>query len=76
MTPHPLYTALHTNQITRRQAYRDLFQDTLSEELLARLRNNTNACIIIGNDRFRKQIATMLGRELPTGKRGRPKKQS
>ena len=46
------------------------------KDLLARMRNNTNACIIIGNHRFKKQIATMLGREVPTGKRGRPKKQS
>ena len=76
ITPHPLYTALHGDPITRQQAYRDLFRDTLSEELIARLRNNTNACVAIGNDRFKKQIATMLGRELPTGKRGRPKKQS
>ena len=48
--------------------------DTLSEALLTRLRENTNACTVIGNDRFKEQIATMLGRAVPTGKRDRPKK--
>ena len=53
-----------------------MFRDTLSDEFLTQLRRNTNACTVIGNDRFRKQIAAMLGREVPTGKRGRPRKQS
>ena len=35
---------------------------------------NTTACTIIGNARFKEQIAAMLGRAVPTGKRGRPKK--
>ena len=56
------------------KAYRALYSDTLSEALLTRLRENTNACTVIGNNRFKEQIATMLGRAVPTGKRGRPKK--
>ncbi len=74
LTNHPLYIRLHNELSLRQQAYRGLFCDTLSEELLTRLRENTNACTVIGNGRFKKQIATMLGRALPTGKRGRPKK--
>ena len=73
LTPHALYIGLHPEQRARQYAYRTFFRDTLSEQLLARFRNNTNACTVIGNDRFKEQIATMLGRALPTGKRGRPR---
>ena len=71
---HRLYTSLGTDPATRQKAYRTLFRDTLSDAQLTRLRDNTNACTIIGNDRFKEQIAKMLGRAVPTGKRGRPKK--
>jgi putative transposase len=74
LEPHPLYLGLNTDAATRRKAYRALFRDTLSEAQLTRLRDNTNACTIIGNDQFKAQIAAMLGRSVPTGKRGRPKK--
>ena len=73
LTSHPNYLELHADLAARLQAYRALFSDTLSEALLTRLRENTNACTVIGNDRFKEQIATMLGRAVPTGKRGRPK---
>ena len=74
LTAHANYLGLHADRSARLKAYRDLFSDTLSESLLTRLRENTNACTVIGNDRFKEQIATMLGRAVPTGKRGRPKK--
>lgn len=74
LTSHANYIGLHADRSARLKAYRALFSDTLSEALLTRLRENTNACTVIGNDRFKEQIATMLGRAVPTGKRGRPKK--
>ena len=74
LTSHANYIGLHADRSARLKAYRALFSDTLSEALLTRLRENTNACTVIGNDRFKEQIATMLGRAVPTGTRGRPKK--
>ena len=74
LTPHPSYIELHTHRAARQKAYRSLFSDTLNDALLSQLRENTNACTVIGNDRFKEQISAMLGRALPTGKRGRPKK--
>lgn len=74
LTPHTSYLRLHHDQSARLRAYRALFSDTLSEDLLTQLRENTNACIGIGNDKFQEQIATMLGRTAPTGRRGRPRK--
>ena len=76
LRPHPTYIALHAEQRVRQKAYRALFRDALSETLMTRFRTSTNACAVIGNDHFKDQIATMLGRALPTGKRGRPKNQT
>jgi putative transposase len=75
LTPHPDYLGLDADPVARRHAYRALFSDTLSEELLTRLRENTNACGVIGDDRFKMQLAKRLGRAVPSGKRGRPKKE-
>jgi len=74
VTSHACYLDLHIEPSARRQAYRALFNDTLTKELLAKIRKNTNAGSIIGDNRFRRQIETMLNRAVPTGKRGRPKK--
>lgn len=74
VTPHADYLRLHADKAARLEAYRALFSEVLSEELLTRLRTNTNACTVIGNKLFKEQVAAMLGREVPTGKRGRPKK--
>jgi len=74
VTAHACYLGLHDEPSARRLAYRALFHETLTEELLARIRSRTNAGSVIGDDRFRGQIEAMLGRAVPTGKRGRPKK--
>lgn len=74
LTPHEVYLALHARPDLRRRAYRSLFSDTLGEDLLLRLRHETRICGVIGSDPFRQQIAALLGRTLPTGTRGRPKK--
>jgi putative transposase len=73
LTPHAVYLTLHTEPAARRRAYRTLFRDTLSEELLGCLRHYTNACGVIGTERFKEQIAATLGRPVPAGKRGRPR---
>lgn len=74
LSPHANYLELHTDRSARVEAYRALFSDTLSEELLTRFRKNTNACTVIGNDQFKEQIAAMLGRAVATTRRGRPKR--
>ncbi len=74
ITPHGNYLDLHAEPEARRQAYRALFHDRLSKPLLTRIRKDTNSCSVIGDNRFRRQIEVMLGRAVPTGNRGRPKK--
>ena len=72
ITPHPLYQSLATTQRQRLSAYRALFADEIAPELLALVRNTTNACQVLGNDRFKDQIEAMLGRSVRPGKPGRP----
>jgi putative transposase len=74
VTPHAIYQKLHTDPAQRLAEYRALFANTLSSELLEQLRTQTNACLILGNRRFKAQIASMLGREVEHRKTGRPKK--
>lgn len=74
LTPHADYLALHPDPAARLVAYRALFRDAISEELLKQLRERTNACTVVGSERFRTQIAKTLGRGVPNGKRGRPRK--
>lgn len=73
ITAHACYLDLAVDPSARQQAYRMLFHNVIDEELLARIRKNTNACGVIGDNRFKAQIETMLGRAVPTGKRGRPR---
>ena len=74
LKPHRAYLALHKNARKRQRAYRALFSDVLTDDQLLQIRQCTNAGAVIGNDRFRQQIELMLGRSVPTGKIGRPRK--
>ena len=74
ITEHPCYSDLAGDAASRQSAYRALFRDMLDEAWLKEIRTTTNACGVIGDDRFREQIEAMLGRRLPTGRRGRPAK--
>lgn len=73
ITAHAGYLDLADARSARQHAYRKLFRDLIDEELLTRIRANTNACGVIGDSRFKEQIEAMLGRTMPTGKRGRPR---
>ena len=72
--PHPLYTALAESDAARRSAYRNLFADTLPDDLLSAIRDATNGGFVLGSDHFQKQIAAMVGRRTWPGNSGRPKK--
>ena len=74
ITAHGCYLSLGGDRAARQSAYSRLFHDVLDEKLLASIRKCTNACGVIGDERFKEQIETMLGRRVPTGKRGRPAK--
>jgi putative transposase len=73
ITEHSCYLELHSDPIARLKAYRTLFNDSLSEDLLCRIRKCTNAGSVIGSEKFRQQIEESTGSPVPTGKMGRPK---
>ncbi len=74
ITPHAIYHSLGPNPGQRQTSYRALFADTLTPATLTWLRDTTNACRVLGNDKFKDQIENMLGRSVRPGKNGRPKK--
>jgi len=73
ITAHSCYLELAVDPSARQQAYRALFLNVLDDKLLTRIRRSTNACRVIGDLRFKEQTEAMLGRSVPTGKRGRPR---
>ena len=76
LTTHSIYRSLATTQEQRLSTYRALFADEMSSELLALVRNTTNACRVLGNDRFKDQIESIIGRSVRPGTPGRPAKLS
>jgi putative transposase len=74
VSSHPVYQALATSTDQQQVAYRALFSTDIAPELLATIRSTTNACQVIGNEKFKDQIETMLGRSVRPGKSGRPRK--
>lgn len=73
ITAHPTYLALAENDDERRAAYKALFSDCISQKLLQQIRDNTNACLVLGDDRFKDQIEKMIGHSVRPGKDGRPR---
>jgi putative transposase len=76
LTRHPVYEALHADPVMRPKIYRHLFRDLFSAEELRLIRQRTNACSFLGDDRFKTTIESTLGRTLSTGARGRPARKS
>ncbi|MBU1214986.1 MAG: transposase [Gammaproteobacteria bacterium] len=72
ITDHPLYTALGSEEEECRSAYRALFRAHLDDEALDEIRTATSRGLPLGNDRFREQVESALGRRvglLPRGRR-------
>ena len=74
VTPHSVYLALGTGDIDRRERYQALVQSGLDHDTLNKIRGATNSNMILGNQRFEKEVASMLGRSVVQRKRGRPRK--
>ena len=74
ITPHDCWLLLGEDDIARREAYRDLFRETLEQLDIEHIRHCINTGQPTGNDRFRREIEKALSIRLGQGKRGRPKK--
>ena len=73
LTPHPLYAALGETDEARRAAYRNLFAETLAQDVLTEIRAATDGGFALGGERFQREIAGMLGRRTWRGRPGRPR---
>lgn len=71
-TPHPEYLKLGRGLKERHENYRALFADRLDVRLLEQIRNMTNKGMVVGNERFQKEIEALTGRRVNEKKRGRP----
>jgi putative transposase len=74
VTPHALYGEMAGSAEDRLVAYRALFEDRLSTEVVQRLRDCTNGGFVLGSPRFERHIAAMVGRWTWKGSPGRPPK--
>lgn len=72
ITPHAQWKALGADDELRRQAYRRLFAETMSEENLEAIRYGLRKCLPVGGVAFKSEIEQAAGIRLGTGKRGRP----
>ena len=72
--PHKCYLKLGQSVDERTQAYRELFRHQMDNRLLNEIRDVTNQCRVLGNERFRKEIELALDIKTTPVKQGRPKK--
>ena len=71
--PHPLYLQLGSGSDARLTGYRRLFDTHLGPDLLDAIRATLNQELVLGSDRFRVQIETMLDRQTTAKQKGRPR---
>jgi putative transposase len=75
ITRHERYRALGGTDTARQRRYRELFRHHMENTLLHEIRETTNQCRVLGNDRFREQIDAALQIKATPRRRGRPKKE-
>ena len=68
--PHPEYLALGNTRASRMLAYRSLVGQELQSELITEIRNAANTGLVLGNDKFRKEVEQLTGQRLHHLKRG------
>ena len=71
LNSHPLYRQLGENDEERQEAYRELFLGRMPERTLEQIRHATNKAWVLGDERFKAQIAARTGRRaVPLGRGG------
>ncbi len=68
--PHPEYLALGSNDHRRWQCYRAMFADELGADVVTEIRRTLNTGLVLGNERFRKEIEKLTGQRQHHLKRG------
>jgi len=74
-TPHPEYLSLGKTEFSRLKAYRQLFAQELGSDLISEIRNAVSAGLVLGSDKFRRQVEQLTGQRQSHLRRGpKPKK--
>jgi putative transposase len=74
ITEHPVYLTLGQTAPERRAAYLSLFETSLDERLIARIREAINSDSALGSEAFLEHAEAQLGRSVRVPRRGRPPK--
>ena len=64
IAPHELYNKLGADGLERRHYYAALFEGYIDDATLSQIRAATEAGVVMGNDRFRQEIAEALDRRI------------
>lgn len=62
VVPHEFYQRLGPDGESRQEAYRKLFENEIDGSTLRDIRDATNKAWVLGNDRFRENVARLLNR--------------
>lgn len=62
LEPHPLYLSLGNDSASRKLAYNRLLDNSLSNEIVNKIRLSINKSRVLGDDKFVKQISEQLER--------------
>lgn len=76
LAPHPFMQALGANEAERKDAYRELFSQPLDNRLTDEIQCATNGNLVLGSERFQRQIGDALNLRTWRGKAGRPSKKA
>ncbi|MDD2883234.1 MAG: transposase [Rhodoferax sp.] len=74
LTPHPLYATLGPDDARRQGAYRELFDQVLSDKTITDIRLALSQTQPLGNSRFFDAIEQATGQRREAKPRGRPRK--
>lgn len=74
VSPHAIYQALGACDKERQTHYSALFQDQIPERTLNSIRDACNKSWVLGDETFKRQMESQLGRCLPPFQQGRPRR--
>jgi putative transposase len=72
LTPHDEFMRLGASAVECAGAWRELVAVALGDEDLAAIRSHASKSRVLGDDRFQRRIAAMLGRSVHIAPPGRP----
>lgn len=73
LTAHEVYLGLGRSTLERCTTYSRMFGIDLDTESVARIRDSTNSCLVLGTESFKDHIESVINRSVRPARMGRPK---